>query len=226
MQNWSVGRKIKLGCSIMSFGIALWLLLVMVLINNAGNDIPGGIIVALILFIALGGYLIWDAIKGKDRLSAYQYNQFKEIRAFTVLNEKRNDYEKDLVNNGELFKYRELSKQYPSLYYNYASSVLNMPMQYSKPVSATTAAFVGTRIGGVAVGIAAANEAEKKRAAYEQNVKDVIASKLAVGSAHDKLLYCYDEMIKIIKTNDKTRKDWEYRESMIDSELHEKYKVR
>ena len=102
---------------------------------------------------------------------------------------------------------------------------MNTPVQLYKPVSTKTAAFVGTQVGGLAVGLAAAEEAERKRLAYEQNVKDVIASKLEVGSAHDKLKYCYDEMIKIIMTNETTRRDWEETIAEVQAKLKKEYKA-
>ena len=103
---------------------------------------------------------------------------------------------------------------------------MNQPLQLYKPVSSTTAAYIGTRIGGLAVGIAAASEAERKREDYEKNVIDVINSQMARKSTHDRLKYCFDEIIKIIMTNEKTKKDWQNIENTIDSELHEKYAVR
>ena len=226
LQDLPLDRKIKAFCGIMGTVLAVMCLFLILLLRNGYSGVPTGLIVVTVICGVGGPYLWWAGLKGKDRISSYQYEQFKEIKVFTALNEKRNDYEKELVNSPDLFKYKELSKKFPSLYYGYATSVLEMPMQYTKPVSATTAAYVGTAIGGAAVGMVAANQAEKDRIAYEKNVRDVIESKLAVGSARDKVRYCYDEMIKIIKTNDKTKKDWEYTESIIDSELHQQYKVR
>ena len=122
--------------------------------------------------------------------------------------------------------YKELCKNYPGLYNNYAHTVLNQPLQLYTPVSSTTAAFIGTQIGGVAVGLAAAAEAERKMAAFKQNEKDVIEAKIAMGSAYDKVKYCYDEMIKIIMTNENTKSDWIKREKKIDDKLHEEYKIK
>jgi len=182
----------------------------------------------IILFISLvlGIYLIHEPYVKKDRISKDQYNQYKDIRVLSELNNKCKDYEKELENSDHIVMYKELCKNYPGLYNNYAHTVLNQPLQLYTPVSSTTAAFIGTQIGGVAVGLAAAAEAERKMAAFKQNEKDVIEAKIAMGSAYDKVKYCYEEMIKIIMTNENTKNDWMQREKKIDDELNEKYKIK
>ena len=220
------GLKILIGLSCLAFPVFA------VVIGITSGDLIGLLIengiynVLLVIFLLVGICVLHDANDERKRISTDFYNQIRDIRVLTELNNKYNDDEKELENSDHIVMYKELCKNYPGLYNNYAHTVLNQPLQLYTPVSSTTAAFIGTQIGGVAVGLAAAAEAERKMAAFKQNEKDVIEAKIAMGSAYDKVKYCYDEMIKIIMTNENTKSDWIKREKKIDDKLHEEYKIK
>lgn len=224
LENLPLGKKLKtmFGMFICVFGLGAFVFYGVIPPENRESSI----IIAGVLFWVVGLYLTVTGITGKERLSYDKYSELKEIKLFTSLNNKRLRYKDDLVNSEESVRYNVLCDKYPELYNNYAVEVLNMPPIYSKPVSATTAAAIGSSIGGLAVGIAAAADAERNRIAFEKNVREVEEAKLAVGTAHSKLQYCYNEMVKIIKKNPRARSDWEFEEKLVESGIREKYKVR
>ena len=71
-------------------------------------------------------------------------------------------YEKDITDEKDLVMYIEFGKAFTKNFYSMATGVLNAPLQDARPMSSTTAAYIGTQIGGVAVGMVAAAEADKE----------------------------------------------------------------
>lgn len=220
VDNLSYKKKIELICGTTIILIGLGFSIILIPVGTVG------VWIFSIVTLALGGYLTYDAIKGKERISYSTFISYKEPAIYVALSNNCSRYKNYLVNDDESYMYNELCKKFPGLFAEYTSNILHAPLEMYKPVSSTTAAYVGTKIGGLAVGLAAAQEAERKKLVYEQNVRDVIRSKLSVGNAHDKVEYCFNEMVRIIKKNEKARNDWETIEKAIDDELYSKYIVR
>lgn len=173
-----------------------------------------------------GVYLICDAIFGKDSLSKDTYDKMVDSRMLSAMLENVEYYQKELVDNEEYILFCELSKKLPSIFSNYAREVLNSPIKYTKPVSPTTAAYVGTQIGGLAVGLVAAQEAQRKQLEYIKNAQRVILSEIAIGDAKAQAEKCIQRMVSILNTNDKLRDHWNSKVLEIEKEIKSQYKVR
>ena len=178
-----------------------------------------------IIIVAFSIYSFYHYITFKERIDINTYSQMVFIRKCKALCDKRSDYLKVFENDQLYIPLKELYNKLPSLYNQYGIEVLNTPLQLTKPVTPYTAAFLGTQIGGVAVGIVAAQSAIEKQKAYEKNVIDVIESSLRTGNALDKVTYCYDSIESIIGKKDDTRHNWENEKRDIDLEFRKKYKV-
>lgn len=131
------------------------------------------------------------------------------IKATTSLKNKKEKYLKEHEDSDNYIFLKELFDILPRLYNEYAQAVLHTPLAMTKSPNPYTAAYLGTMIGGVAVGMVAAHNAIEKQKAYEQNVKDVFLSKFETGNAYDKLNDCYWSIISILEQKESTKSDWE-----------------
>lgn len=197
-------------------------LILAILIINAPNPIP---LLTLFCFIVgcFGVYLIYKALFAPTKLSSEYYYQIKGARLFGEFNRSCSQYEKDIKEEKDLIMYKEFENAFHGYFNRLASGVLNQPIQYKKPMSTREAAYAGTMIGGVAVGMAAAMEAERKRKEYEQNALDVIKSKIEVGNAYETAERCYNEMVHILNKYPSAGNDWRDKESSIMKHLNKEY---
>lgn len=208
--------KIVLGLSGMGMG-AFFLLAGLV-----GEDFA--IVLVGILLIAPSAYYMF--LDNKTRISKEFYEAATHFRLYTQLLKKQTYYLRLFEKKPEYFALKELFKYFVKFYDEYGSAVLNAPLHMTRPVSPCTAAAFGNMVGGTAVGIAAAYTAAQKEARYQQNVRNVIESKINVGNAYDKVHNCYLSIISIIETNEKTKEDWEKVKTSVDNEMNEKYKIK
>ena len=142
----SLGKRIKFICGIMITGFGLFPFLIIMGAYSAGNDPGLGLWVWGIVETALGIYLLYDAIKGKEKISYSTFQKYKEPKIYAALSNNCSRYKDYLVNDDEAYMYNELCKKFPSLFAEYAHQILSAPLEMYKPVSSTTAAYVGTRI--------------------------------------------------------------------------------
>lgn len=178
------------------------------------------------ILLVLGGvYSLYHYKHFKERITRNMYEQILTVKNFEAMCEKSGRYLSELKNDKDYFFLKELFDRLPRLYNEYAMAILDTPLQLSRPVSAYTAAFWGTKIGGVAVGMVAAQDAIEQQKAYEENVKNVLASNLSKGNAYDKVNYCYVTIESIIEKRECTRVDWECQKSAVKRALDSKYKV-
>ncbi len=163
----------------------------------------------------------------KPQISADLYNMLWSQRKYIGILENKDKYLEKFKGSKDYFALSELYKNMSECYGEFLRSILEQPLRLTKPVSPYTAAYAGTMVGGVAVGMVAANDAVKKEMAYEKNVKDVIASNLRVGNAYDKAEYCLASIESIISTNVETKNDWDRKkDDLLDemrTELSKKY---
>lgn len=147
-------------------------------------------------------------------VKCYAYGEQKMARFYLAiakaLNESRNEYLDAFKDENQYAAVLEkLYKLLPELCNKYISAVLNAPLQSVVPRSPQSAAFLGTIIGGAAVGIAAGLEAVEKQKAYEQNRIDVIIAQTKKLSASDALISCIKQIESILMENSKTKEAWE-----------------
>lgn len=185
----------------------------------------GGMVLWGIILLCASIYSIYYSMHYKERVSAELYEQMLFIRNCKALNDECNTYLSAFENDSDYIALKELYSRLPALYNEYGSSVINAPLQLTKPVSPYSAAQLGTMMGGVAVGLVAAHNAIEKQKAYEQNVKDVISSNLRIGNARDKVAYCYSSIEAILKKNEFAKNDWESKKTTIKAELDKQYRV-
>lgn len=178
-----------------------------------------------VAFIIFGIYSFYYWKNFKQKISYYEYEKFFFIKACKALCDKKKEYLIALKDVEDYYALRELYDRFPGLFNNYASQVLNTPLQLTKPVNPYTAAFIGTQIGGAAVGVVAAQNAIEKQMAYEKNVRDVIESSIRTGNALDKVKYCYESIESIIRKNPDVRDNWANEKEKIDNEIKKQYRV-
>lgn len=177
--------------------------------------------------IALGGGIIsfYHWLHYREKIDRNTYEQMVFVRECIALRNKKNEYLKALDKDDDYLVLKELYSHLPGLYNKYASEVINAPIHLTKPISPYTAGMLGTKIGGLAVGLVATQSAIEKQKAYEQNVRDVIISELNRGNAYDKAKYCVSSIEAIIAKNESARKDWEIEKYSIQAEYEKKYRV-
>lgn len=190
-----------------------------------GYSVADGMIFGGICILCASIYSIYYSMHYKQRISAETYEQMLFIDKCSALNDKCNAYLSAFEKDSDYIALKELFHHLPALYNEYGSAVINAPLQLTKPVSPYSAAQLGTMMGGVAVGLVAAQNAIEKQKAYEQNVKDVIASNLRIGNARDKVTYCYLSIEAIIERKESIKADWQSKKDSIKAELDKKYRV-
>jgi len=178
-----------------------------------------------IALIAFGVFSIYMKKNSKEKIDKDLYRQMAFIRECNILLEKKREYLEALKTSDDYFALTELYDRLPELYSNYGSAVLTTPLRLTKPTSPYTAAIVGTQIGGVAVGMVAAQNAIEKQKAYEKNVLNVIEASLKQGNAFDKAMYCFESIENIIRKDFDTKNDWYNEKEKIEIELKKKYRV-
>lgn len=125
----------------------------------------------------------------------------------TLLNNEK-QYLGDLEKEIDYDVLKELYAMLPQVMQQYMTSVLRVPLQLLIPRSPQSAAFIGTLIGGVSVGMFAGLDAIEKRKAYNQNRIDIIKSQISQQGAADKLNFCMKQIEAILLNYDMTREDW------------------
>ena len=170
-------------------------------------------------------YSIYYSMHYKERVSAETYDQMLFIRNCKALCDESDTYLAAFEKDSDYVALKELFRNLPSLYNAYGSAVISAPLQLTKPVSPYSAAQLGTMMGGVAVGLVAAQTAYEKQIAYEQNVKEVIDSNLKIGNARDKVTYCYLSIEAIIEQKESIKADWQSKKEAIKAELDSQYRV-
>ena len=98
---------------------------------------------------------------------------------------------------------------------DYQKAILLTPLKLTNPVNPYTAAYIGTKIGGAAVGMVAAQDAIEKERAYQQNAIDVITAELKTGNAYDKVECCYQSIVNILSKNEYANSDWNKEKQLI-----------
>ena len=178
-----------------------------------------------IIIVAFSIYSFYHYKTFKEKLDYKTYSEMYFIKKCSALCDKRSEYLNVFENDNDYFALKELYDRLPGLYNQYAIEVLHTPLQLTQPVSPYTAAFLGTKIGGAAVGVVAAQNAIEKQRAYEKNVIDVIESSIRKGNALDKVTYCYESIESIIERKPELRDDWFYEKQKKDKEIRAKYRV-
>ena len=128
-----------------------------------------------------------------------------KIATFVCMLGKKDEYIAGCNRDSVLLKlYNEFSKAYRE----FASSALSTPLHYKKPMSATSAAILGTAVGGSAVGALAAIDATKKMEQYVENERNCISSNIATASAQDKAEYYFYKVQSVLYEYDDVYMDW------------------
>ena len=203
----------------------IWIILALIGIGYGSIFIGFGEKFNGIIFMIFGIYSLYRCIGSKERIDQDTYKKFYFIKACKSLCDNKDFYLAVFKDDAEYYALKELFDHLPKLYNDYAIEVLRTPLQLTRPVSPYTAAAIGTQIGGVAVGVAAAQNALKKQEAYEKNVKDVIMASIKTGNALDKVTYCYESIISIILKKPISADDWRKVTTSVDNEIREKYRV-
>ena len=194
-------------------------------IGLEGYSVADGMIFGGICILCASIYSIYYSMHYKERVSAETYDQMLFIRNCKALCDESDTYLAAFEKDSDYVALKELFRNLPSLYNAYGSAVISAPLQLTKPVSPYSAAQLGTMMGGVAVGLVAAQTAYEKQIAYEQNVKEVIDSNLKIGNARDKVTYCYLSIEAIIEQKESIKADWQSKKEAIKAELDSQYRV-
>lgn len=128
-----------------------------------------------------------------------------KIAAFACMLGKKDEYIAGCNRDAVLLK---LYNEYSKAYSNFVSSALATPLHYKKPMSATSAAVLGTVVGGATVGALAAIGAAKKMEQYVENERNCISSNIATASAQDKAEYYFYKVQSVLYEYDDVYTDW------------------
>ena len=162
----------------------------------------------------------------KEPISAEYFNRMLKSRLFLALESKKDYFLNEFKNDSDYLMLEELFKYLPTLSKQYFTEILTAPLTPSRPIDPYTAGFIGSQIGGVVVGVVAAENAIIKEQQYQEQVQKVIESKINVGNALDKVQSCYLSIEAILNSKESTKKVWETEKNSIYNELHGKYKIR
>lgn len=97
----------------------------------------------------------------------------------------------------------ELFTQLKILFNSYGSIFFTYNPKPLKPMSSTTAAFIGSQVGGTAVGVASALEAKSKEEQYKKDMERYHEKNMKRYTTERDIKIVYDEIIKWINKNPK-----------------------
>ena len=144
------------------------------------------------------------------------YNELDNITNFLDSKTQMN-----FIQSGYRVKLTNLINQYYKL-------LLTTNLKPIAPMSASNAGIIGSAVGGPAIGVAAAIDAEAKRIKYEQDkerYKQKQIEKSELPLVKKRLEKCYDEIISIIKKNAEASKYWENKKNEYLMEKEEKKRL-
>ncbi len=190
-------------------------------------------IVSVLLIIGMISSLINNPIPSNDpipndkrkKITPDLFNDLLRNSQYDRLLAKKEAYLKAFEKKEEYYALNRLYNKFAPLYRDYVTQTLCAPLRLTKPVSPYTAAYFGTRIGGMAVGMVAAQNAIEKEKAYQKNVDDVIEAEINRGNAYDKVEYCYQSIVAILSQDKYTYNNWYNEKQLIKAELDKKYKT-
>lgn len=207
-------------CSVLGISMVIAFLLM------AGMELITSVVLTIVIIIigVICGYIFKDKKEQREKITPNAFNNILILKQYDRLWNKREDYLKAFEENEEYYVLNEFYNKLGNLINDYKREILNTPLRLTKPVNPYTAAYFGTQIGGIAVGMVAAQNAIEKEKAYQKNVTDVIVAELKTGNAYDKVEYCYQSIETILSQNEYTNNDWNEEKQLIKDEMNKKYK--
>lgn len=185
------------------------------------------IIIVYLIVVAILAYVVDDfKKKSANRISSDVFDKMLIINQYDALWNKREVYLKLFENSKEYLVLKKFYELFGNLINDYKREILHTPLKLTKPVNSYTAAYIGTKIGGAAVGMIAAQNAIEKEKAYQKNAIDVIVAELKTGNAYDKVEYCYQSIVNILSENEYANSDWNKEKQLIKDEMMKKYNMK
>lgn len=186
-----------------------------------GMEMLGTIIFAFVFVFAV----LMFSKPPKEKTTLDGFNQMLANRRYFSLLKRKEEYLKAFIGNSEYFILKEYYRHYEELIINYGRETALAPLKLTKPISPYSAAYFGTRIGGLAVGMVAAQDAIEKEKAYQRNIAEVIESDLKIGNILDKIQYCYRSIENILDNNTYTKESWTKAKQQVYREMEKEYKI-
>lgn len=187
--------------------------------------------IVIILFGINIAYIVSTVNKVKEshgpkKMSSEFYYQLLNTSLYICLNNNKNTIMS--FYNGETNETikRLFEEEWPALYQNYAMSSMTANYRPLKPMSSTNAAIIGSAVGGTAVGMAAAIDAEKKQAQYEQNYSRYISNHVSKVRINSDIAWCYRRIEGEISKNENAKFFWENKKREVISKHQREYRLK
>lgn len=186
------------------------------------------IITMFIILLALVVGCIKAKQPSKEKTYKINEEQYRILRVYAesdVLLRKKNWYLKELEEDCDYPKLKKLLQNLEDFQKEYAKASLNTKLIHKKPLDSYSAAYIGTLVGGVAVGMVAAHEAEGKQESYKQSVKDAYSSDREKKHLINRIDNCCGNILKIIRKKENLKNDWNKEKATIKAKLGEQYRI-
>lgn len=161
----------------------------------------------------------------KQKINKEQYRVYRIFDECEALLKKRNWYLNEFKNDSDYPKLKQLFDNLSTFQKEYAKAALNTPLILKKPHSPYSAAYLGTKIGGTAVGVVAAQQTKEKQEAYEKSLKAAYTSDSNKKHSINRIENCSGTILKIVKRKEHLKNDWNKEKAAIKAKLDEQYKV-
>lgn len=193
--------------------------------NQGDEKVTVFILTVCIVLLALIVGFIGLKIPKKRKISKEQYRILYTFGECEILLRKKNWYLKEFEGDSDYPKLKNLFDDLSNFQKGYAKAAMNTPIILKKPHSPYSAAYVGTKVGGTAVGIVAAEQAKEKQIAYEQSLKAVCSADSEKRHSINRIENCCGTILKIIRKKEHLKNDWNKEKNTIKSNLEEEYKI-
>lgn len=161
----------------------------------------------------------------KKKISKEQYRIFRIFEECEALLRKRNWYLKEFESDSDYPKLKKLFDDLATFQKDYAKAALNTPLILKKSHSPYTAAYLGTKVGGTAVGVVAAQQAKEKQKAYEQSLYAAHSADSEKKHSINRIENCCGTILKIVKKKEELKNDWDKEKAAVRTKLDEQYRV-
>ena len=119
----------------------------------------------------------------------------------------------------------KMFSEWSKIYKEWSKDFLTANLRPLQPISPTTSAFIGSKIGGTAVGVAAAMDAQKKKENYEQAYSKYISEESNRMQHRIDIKIKYGEIVYEIESNESAKKLWGKIKEEVETKHKQEYTI-
>lgn len=180
-------------------------------------------LIAIIVLIVIAFFVFTS--KPKKTISGQFYNELFDMRKYGALLENAPKLY-DMISPQDKFKFKSLIKDFEKQYNDFTVNSLSINLKPYIPMSTEKAAFIGTKVGGTAVGVAAALNAEKKQEQYKKDMQRYNETEAKKGSSIKETEEIFNRIESIICNNNTANEEWNTIKNNISKQLLQEYRIK